>query len=500
MKTLFRIVSALLATALLSITACNSQPTVSPIITETLPPAAPTILVTASLTPDASSRWQQITLTFTDESGHPLPGLNVGINQVDLDFLFSIEYGCIEPEDFAEKYETRYWEIGINTWRYGLYFMWSMIEPFQDDFRFWLDYPAMFCGEVYLGEQDTCTDEQWEKPAIPEERMERMFATTDMGLYPVNHQQMIDSGEIPAWTNPGDPDGQFRDDYEDYLRRIVTHYAGTMDVYRLGLESNSGLWTGGMENKDYDWMIEWITWQCAIIKEIDPHALISIDLLDVRNSSPLQDPQTDDWSMLGKPNPMWEDHYVQALLDAGAEFDMIGIEYHPGWNASFEMIEEHIAYLEQFGMPIYIWEFFVPSGNEPSALFYCDHVPVCPPDGFTEEYQADTAREFFTMMIERHPLVIGIEYLGFVDDPLNDLGPMAPASTGLLHFDGTPKPAYGAIQDYWFSLFTDTNGTTNADGQIQFTAIPGWFEITVDERTILIQIVESSPGDPVTIP
>jgi hypothetical protein len=449
---------------------------------------------------DPTSRWQETKLTFMDSEGNPLEGLEVSIDQVDLDFMFSNEYGDISLPDFTSTYEENYWAMGLNTWRYGLYFLWFLLEPTENDFRWWVDYPAMVCGEIQVGEQETCTDEQWQKPNLPQERMERMFATADMGLYPPNRQNNINGGLIPAWTEPLDVDGKFREAYGDFLQAAVTRYQGTIDIYRIGLESNLGNWNGGLEGKGYAWLVDWIKWQCDTIKAIDPHALISVDMIDMLNAFPEQDPQTTDWSMIGTPNPMWETQFAQLLIDAGADFDLIGIEYHPGWNTSLEQVDWNLEQLEEFGKPIYIWEFFVPSGDEPEVLENCTRQNVCPEEGYSEAFQSRMAVDFFQKIIEDHPSVVGIEYLSLVDNPNIDLGPGAPHSAGLLHLDGSPKQAYTAIRDYWYSLFYSGDLITDPQGQVQFQTIPGWFKISVDGSSLMVNITRNTSGKTIQIP
>ena len=453
-----------------------------------------------SISDDPTSRRQEMELTFIDKDGNTMDGLDVSIKQVDLDFLFSIEYGDISPQDFTSKYEQQYWDTGINTWRYGLYFLWSMIEPNQDDFRWWLDYPAMFCPEIQVGEQKTCTPKQWQMPNLSTDRMDRMFATADMGLYPPNHQGLVDGGNIPAWTDPADIDGRFKENYGDFLRAVVTHYKGTIDVYRIALESNFGTWNGGLDKKDYAWLTDWIVWQCDTIKGIDPGARISIDMIDMYNAFPDQDPQTLDWSVIGRPNPMWEMQFTQLLIDAGAKFDLIGIEYHPGWNNSLEQVDENLHRLEEFGKPIYVWEFFVPSEEEPQVIKSCTNAGVCPETGYSEAFQSEMALDFFKLIIENHPSVVGIEYLGLVDDPDINMGPEVPSYVGLLHSDGSPKQIYSTIQGYWFSLFVNDDLVTNSQGQTRFNAIPGWFEVTVNGQSIMIKITRETNGNIIQIP
>ena len=60
--------------------------------------------------------------------------------------------------------------------------------------------------------------------------------------------------------------------------------------------------------------------------------------------------------------------------------------------------------------------------------------------------------------------------------------------------DGTPKPAYYALRDYWYSLFTSGQATTDQNGEISFNALPGTFTIKVDGE-VVAEIEEEVPEE-----
>jgi hypothetical protein len=198
---------------------------------------------------------------------------------------------------------------------------------------------------------------------------------------------------------------------------------------------------------------------------------------------------------------MYEDEFIELLIEKDVQFDVIGIELHPGYMITFESAESELTTLEEFGKPIYVWENFVPSGEDDLiALQSCANNGTCPAEGYSEEYQASALLRYMHMLIEEHPSVIGLEYLGFRDnrDLLEPLpGPRDPEVTvshGWVTENAEPKLIYHTIRDYWYGLFTDGSAVTDENGQISFQAIPGWFEITIAGESINMEIIGEHAG------
>jgi hypothetical protein len=419
--------------------------------------------VTSRITYDESTKWRTYTLVVKDQDGNPLSGVEVSYEQTDIDFMFSVEYEAIPYDLFKEEYEKMYYGLGLNTIRFGAYWSWAQLEPQKEEFNWFYEYPEGF------------------------------HSTADLGLHLPNFEE--DSKTFPEWTEPEDIDGKFKQDYEEFVKAFVSYYNGTVDVYRLGLEANDGRWSGAAQGKSYDWATDWLKWQCSLIKETDPDAKISIDLapeiLLIREGNP----QELDWTRLPPPKPMWEMEFIQKLIDKEVDFDIIGIELHPGLYCNLQDVREYLYFLEPFHRPIYIWQTVIASADTP---FLAEEALVrgCyPAGGFTEEYQKEQILGLFEIAIE-NPKVIGIEYLSFVDDPHNRWSSNERfLYGGLLREDGTPKPAYYALRDYWHSLFTIGQATTDQNGEITFNALPGTFTIRVDGEVTEIEeeVVEEEP-------
>jgi len=466
------------------------------------------ISVQFEITDNPASRWQEITLTFTDEQGMPLSNEEVRFEQKDLDFLFSIEYGGLEPEMFADEgYAGLFWNLGVNAFQLSPYHLWSMFEPEDDDFRWWVEYaPPSFCPEILDGESDTCPQESLDNPIynykLSDERKPFINGIAWVGMYFYEYENLC-MNRNPYFLDCRDIDGQYRAEYEEFLTAFVEHYKDQISLYRLGLESNWGEFTGSAQDKDMQWTADWIKMQCDIIKHIDPESLISVDLLDFRSrpeaEQHFQDITASFRSRGIKSLPMLEDEFVELLIDKDIQFDVIGIELHPGYMITFEYAEAELALLETFGKPIYVWENFVPSGGDDNiALDSCTRNGTCPPEGYSEEYQAQSVLRFMQMLIEEHPSVIGFEYLGFRDN--RDLLEPLPSSRepdvclthGWVTENAEPKLVYETVRDYWFGLFTNGKSMTDENGHIHFEAIPGWFNISIQGRSTVIEILQKS--------
>lgn len=460
------------------------------------------------ITTDPTSRWQDIILTFTDDQGQPLKNEEVQYTQKDLDFMFSIEYGGMPPEMFAQEgYADLFWDLGINAFQLSPWHLWSMFEPYDDDFRWWVDYsPPSFCPEIAVGEDIVCPEASFEDAQIysyklPEERKPFIYGIAWVGMYFYDYENNC-LNRNPDFLDCNDIDGQYRSEYEEFLRNFVEHYKDQITLYRLGLESNFGDFNGAARNKDMEWNAEWIKMQCGIIKSIDPDALISVDLLDWR-SNPDAESLLRDWNAMQtgrgvKSLGMFEDEFIELLLAMDVQFDVIGIELHPGYLITFEGAQAELSLLEKYGKPIYVWEDMVPSEDEPIALKSCRSRGTCPTEGYSEEYQSQAVLQLVKILMEEHPSVIGFEYFGFRDnrDLLEPLpgprDPDVPTTHGWVTEDAKPKLIYNTIRDYWFGLFSSGNEITDENGQITFRAIPGWFEITMNGKSVVSQITQKT--------
>jgi endo-1,4-beta-xylanase len=182
-------------------------------------------------------------------------------------------------------------------------------------------------------------------------------------------------------------------------------------------------------------------------------------------------------------------HLLEECLEAGIDFDAIGLQTH--MHQGFRGEDELGAILERFGafgLPLQLTETTLVSGDlMPGHIvdlndYQVEHWPSTP-EG--EERQADELSRHYRMCLA-HPLVESITYWGLCDRSMW-LG--APA--GLLRADGSPKPSFDALHslikgDWWMP---PTEAATTAHGGLTVSGWGGEYEISAGGLTGAVSIV-----------
>jgi len=177
-------------------------------------------------------------------------------------------------------------------------------------------------------------------------------------------------------------------------------------------------------------------------------------------------------------NDNFPDHldFLKMLEEKGSPFDVIGIEYQMGSHHSskFEHFREFFDRLSAFGKPIFIWEFWVLSGDLPEPELepnYGMYTFNRPEGGWTEEYQR-VAFEDVLSYINDNPQIVGLTQFGW-KDCMKNCGSNTIGPYGIIREDGTKKPSYYVMQKWYRSWFTECDLVTDPDGKISFLALPG---------------------------
>jgi endo-1,4-beta-xylanase len=171
------------------------------------------------------------------------------------------------------------------------------------------------------------------------------------------------------------------------------------------------------------------------------------------------------------------DILVEGCLEAGIQFDVIGIQshMHQGW-WDVEKTMKVLENFERFNLPIHFTETTLVSGHlmPPEIVDLNDYqVEEWPTTPEGEDRQTrETIQHYETLFA--HPLVEGITWWDSVD------GGWLNAPAGLIRKDGSSKPAYEELMkrikgEWWIPT---TKLCTNDRGEVQFTGFLGDYELT----------------------
>lgn len=188
------------------------------------------------------------------------------------------------------------------------------------------------------------------------------------------------------------------------------------------------------------------------------------------------------------------DILVEGCLEAGIQFDVIGIQshMHQGW-WGVEKTLKVIENFERFHLPIHFTETTLVSGHlmPPEIVDLNDYQVLdwpTTPEG--EDRQAEeTVLHYKTLFA--HPLVEGITWWDSVD------GGWLNAPAGLIRRDGSPKPAYEELMklikgEWWVS---PTRLYTDKDGKVNLNAFWGDYEMSYEGIRKALRVTRENVSD-----
>ena len=190
--------------------------------------------------------------------------------------------------------------------------------------------------------------------------------------------------------------------------------------------------------------------------------------------------------------------YVKLIKDmtqqAGKRpYDVIGIQSHMhGGVWTNQHLWEVCERFAQFKVPLHFTEMTILSGTSGWERRRGGQSWDSTPEG--EQRQAEQVRRVYTMLFS-HPAVTAITWWDFAD---RNAWQGAPA--GLINKDLQPKPAYNALKDLVkHQWWTSQQLKTGADGQAAFRGFLGDYDITVvmnDGRTVKksLTVTRTSPA------
>lgn len=183
---------------------------------------------------------------------------------------------------------------------------------------------------------------------------------------------------------------------------------------------------------------------------------------------------------------------IDGCLQAGVPITAIGLQthQHQGYLGR-EKIEDILSRFEHFGLPIHFTENTLVSGpNVPPEIddlndwHYEDNCST--PE--LEERQKNQMEEMYRILFEEHPLVQAITGWDFTD------GMWLNAPSGILHKDGSIKPAYtmlkNLIKNEWHS---EGEVTTDANGFVTINGFKGEYELSANGKKACVKVSDKNP-------
>jgi len=314
----------------------------------------------------------------------------------------------------------------------------------------------------------------------------------------------------PDWVNTDDLDS-FQRQYGEYLRQFLARYRGQVNVYSV-----FGELEGSACGLSIEETVAWAKWETGLIREIDPEAVILIQVGDTHWYFPdAMEIQIEHATFM----PKWR--IMEMLMDGGVDFDGFAVETHYSMAApgDWRQLEKAVESLTAYEKYVYIWETFYPSEYNPCVYFNWQERALTPkqipaewpysPETYTEAWQRDQLVNTLRTLVE-NDRVLGYNYgtlagANFVDGPTDSPGvgfgqnlcdQPSTINLGLVRSDLSPKPGFIALQDYWRSLFASDEMITDANGEAGFSGLAGQYEITVwadsyEQQTTQIHVDKS---------
>lgn len=397
-------------------------------------------------------------LVLKDKNGKPLANKQVTVHQKSHDFNFGANIFMLDGFD-DEKDNIAYRETFKKHFNAATVpFYWEGIEPEEGKTRYEKDSPKISRRPA----PDLCLE-----------------YCKENGISTKLHCLFYDKYmAIPDWL-PKQDEQKMRKLYEKRFREISKRYSGKMFEFEVTNEILCApYWKGDGEASVLSYKKDIVEWAFDLARKYFPS-----DKLVINEGNPMI--QT-----IAKEG-YFSKYYLQLekLLAKGTPIDKIGIQNHifygatlpdgqqpaddkiPGFSIYFNPASyfEGLDYLSEFGLPLEITEFSVPTPGEGEEA---------------ELIQADLLEMMYTVFFSI-PKMETIMYWNTVDNTAyvgkgwNENN----CRNGLFHRDFTPKKSaerlYYLLNEKWH---TDLELTTNENGEIEFRGFYGNYSAEVDGK------------------
>ena len=228
-----------------------------------------------------------------------------------------------------------------------------------------------------------------------------------------------------------------------------------------------------------EYKIKWMKHVSKALKQVSPNAKIFISTISAPVNPVLNRTRERlDWRKYARYT---SPSAIKYFLDNGVELDGINIQVHMGniWSGMWDIISlyDTLQSYRKLGLPIGILEFRIMSGQSEDKSYRPWR------DGFSEENQAELMKRCLTVFLG-NPQVIGIIYYTHWVDA--GWAPWASVKTsftpgGLLRADGTPKPAYYALLNFFKSRIYQGEMRLS-DGKGSVKTLEGWYYVKISDK------------------
>jgi endo-1,4-beta-xylanase len=369
-------------------------------------------------------KYRKCDITVVIQDGNaPVSGATVELAQIDHEFLFGCNAYGLRYED--SPLQRAYREQFAALFNYAtLPFYWASYEPVR-------------------GKPET------------ESRKAMARWCAEHGIRPKGHP-LVWHNVVPAWA-PSDTT-ELESLLRDRVRSIVADFTGLIDTWDVINESTV---SARVPNPVGRW-----------VREVGPVAAAGDALSWARAANPKALLVLNDFNVSAD-----YEKQIEGLKAAGRAPDAIGIQSHMhGGTWPLERVWDVCETYGRFGMPIHFTETTVLSGR----LKQRGQVPSkgeWPSTMSGERRQAEYVDKLYRVLFS-HPAVAAITWWDF-----SDLNAWQDAPAGLVRADMSPKPAYRRLlrmvkKEWW----TQTSGTTGANGEMKCRGFYGKYRITAASR------------------
>ncbi len=252
---------------------------------------------------------------------------------------------------------------------------------------------------------------------------------------------------IPSWVNRSDIDGEFKDEYGQFLQEAINQILQrdiSVDYYLVELEANfAGHEINEKPNSTNTWIIDWIKWETERIKEIDPQAKIVIPLTPTEFRPEQSLNNTNDHGAILLAD------FVQRMIEAGVYFDAFGFNIASGVYDKVDDWTDVQATLDTWSTidkDIFVWAVGYPADND-------DNLPFNNPrgGGYSQAWQTEQYVHTLQLLLN-NTQVIGVSIDLF---DYQEAGWPSPIHWGLVGGDPLQpetlykRPSFDAVKACW---------------------------------------------------